>query len=175
MQEIYVRGPTQELMECKQEVFMTSSEETLSSLADLVRRYQVCWEVWPEYLIANGNERQVGFELELTGTPEIGTNHIGPGCPACRQVYAGLHAIADWILPKEERPSMYEIGPYQQALRYSFVRAMRPDVTLTVKILHRRGYDLPVDQCEIRCLEEMKQHLKDLGACQRQWSLRRSA
>ena len=153
---------------------MTTSGEGLSSLTDLVQRYQVCWEVWPEYLVADGKERKVGFELELTGTPEVGTHQISPGCPACRQVYAALHAIADWILPKEERPSMYEMGQFEQALRYSFARAMRPDVMLTVKILHRHGFDQPVDQCEIRCLQEMKQRLAKLGACQRQWSLHRA-
>jgi hypothetical protein len=153
---------------------MTLIQQDSSVLADLAQRFRVCWEVWPEYLVVDEKEKQVGFELELTGTPESGTDHIGPGCPACRHVYDALHAIADWMLPKEERPSMYEIGPYQQALRYSFARAMRPDVTLAVKILHRRGFDQPVDQCEIRCLEEMKQKLTQLGACQRQWSLRRA-
>jgi len=78
----------------------------------------------------------------------------------------------DWILPKEERLSMYEIGPYEAALRYSKVRANRPDVTLSVKIVHRRGFDQPVDECEMRCLREMKEHLSQLGACERQWSLR---
>jgi len=154
---------------------MLSTEQSSSALADFVKRYQVCWEVWPEYLMVAGKERQVGFELELTGTPEPGTEHVGPGCPACRRVYRALHDVADWILPKEERPSMYEIGPYEQALRYSPVRALRPDVTLNVKIVHRRGFDQPVDQCEIRCLEEMKQRLKQLGACERQWSLRSAA
>ena len=154
---------------------MPATEQTSSVLADLVNRYQVCWEVFPEYLMVDGKERQVGFELELTGTPEEGTEHIGPGCPACRRVYAALHAIADWILPTEERPSRYEIGPYEQALRYSAVRALRPDVTLSVKIVHRRGFDQSVDQCEIRCLGEMKQRLKQLGACERQWSFRRAS
>ena len=150
---------------------MVSTEQSSPVLPDFVKRYQVCWEVWPEYLMVDGEERQVGFELELTGTPESGTDHVGPGCPACRQVYAALHSVADWILPKEERPSRYEIGPYEQALRYSAVRGSRPDVTLSVKILHRRGFDQPVDQCEVRCLGEMKQRLKQLGACERQWSL----
>ena len=153
---------------------MVATEQTSSALAVLVDRYQVCWDVWPEYLMVGGKQRQVGFELELTGTPEAGTEHVGPGCPACRQVYAALHAIADWILPREERPSRYEIGPYEQALRYSAIRALRPDVTLSVKIVHRRGFDLPVDQCEVRCLEEMKQRLRQLGACERHWSFRRS-
>jgi hypothetical protein len=32
-----------------------------------------------------------------------------------------------------------------------------------------------VDQCEVRCLEEMKQRLKQLGACERQWRFRGAA
>ena len=149
-------------------------EHSSSLLSGLVKRYQVCWEVWPEYLMVAGKEKQVGFELELSGTPEAGTSHLGPGCPACRQVFEALHAIAEWILPKERRPSTYELGPFQQALRYSSVRAMRPDVTLSVKILHRQGFDQPIDQCEIRCLDEMKEKLKVLGACPRQWALRKA-
>lgn len=141
-------------------------------LREFVKHYQVCWEVWPEYLMVGGKQRQVGFELELSGTHDSGMGHIGPGCPACRRIYGALHAVADWILPKEERPSMYEIGPYEAALRYSKVRGNRPDVTLAVKIVHRRGFDQPVDKCEMRCLREMKEHLSELGACERQWSLR---
>ena len=152
-----------------------SLSDQSSVLVDLVSRYQVCWEVWPESLMVAGKQQQVGFELELSGTHEPGTEHVSPGCPACHHVYGALLAIADWILPKEERPSRYEIGPYEQALRYSAVRGNRPDVTLSVKILHRRGFDQPVDQCEVRCLEEMKLRLKQLGACERQWSFRKAS
>ena len=154
---------------------MARVEQSSSSLADLVKCYQVCWEAWPERLMLGGKERQIGFELELSGTPEPGSDRVGPGGPACRHVYEALHAVADWIFPKEERPSMYEIGPFEQALRYSTARSNRPDVTLSVKILHRRGFDQPVDQCEMRCLEEMKQRLRQLGACERQWSSRRTS
>jgi hypothetical protein len=42
---------------------------------------------------------------------------------------------------------MYEIGPYETALRCSKVR-QSPDVTLRVKIVHRTGFDQPVDECE---------------------------
>jgi hypothetical protein len=149
-----------------------SLNDESQTLVGHVKRYKVCWEVWPESLMVGGKQQQVGFELELSGTPEPGIDHVGPGGPACRHVYAALHAIADWILPKDERPSMYEIGPYEQALRYSAIRGNRPDVTLSVKIVHRRGFDQPVDQCETRCLKEMKEHLSELGACERQWSFR---
>jgi hypothetical protein len=112
---------------------MASTERSSPGVAGLVQRFQVCWEVWPEYLMIGGKQQQVGFELELSGTREPGTGHVSPECPACRHVYAALDAIADWILPREERPSRYEIGPYEQALRYSAVRGSRPDVTLSVK------------------------------------------
>lgn len=138
-------------------------------LAEFVRQYRVCWEVWPELLVLGNKQRQVGFELELSGTHDFEGHHGGP-CPGCRQAFLALRAIAEYILPPEGRPSMYEVGPYEQALRYSAVRGNRPDVTLTVKVLHRHGFDQPVDQCEIRCLEEMKSRLKELGACERQWS-----
>ena len=144
-----------------------------SALMDLVRRYQVCWDVWPESLIVGGKQQQVGFELELSGTHDSGTGTVSPGCPACRNIYHALLAIANCILPKEQRRSRCEVGPYEQALRYSAARGNRPDVTLSVKILHRTGFDQPVDQHELLCLEEMAQRLKQLGACERQWTFRK--
>ncbi len=151
---------------------MKSNNAETDTLREFVKQYQVCWEVWPEYLMVGSKERQVGFELELSGTHDSRTGHIAPGCLACQRIYHALHAVADWILPKEERPSMYEIAPYESALRYSKVRGNRPDVTLSMKIVHRSGFDQPVDECEMRCLREMKEHLSELGACERQWSLR---
>ena len=154
---------------------MTFAEESSSVLAEYVQRFRVCWEVWPEYLMSSSGRRQVGFELELSGTPEFGSGQESPGTPECRKVYVALHAIADWIFPKEERPSMYEIEPYEHALHYSSARSNRPDVTLSVKILHRSGFDQPVDACEVRCLQEMEQRLIQLGARQRQWPGRKSS
>ena len=139
-------------------------------LRELTERYRVCWDVWPELLVRDGKQRQVGFELELSGTHDFDGHHGGPDCPGCRQVFLALHAIVEHILPPEDRPSRYEVGPYEQAVRFSAARGNRPDVTLTVKVLHRQGFDQPVDGCEVRCLDEMKARLRELAACQRQWS-----
>ena len=152
---------------------MASSEQKPLSLAELVERYRVCWEVWPEYLSVGTERRQVGFQLELCGTHEPEVEHPQPGCPDCQRIFVALGAIADWILPKEKRPSTYRIGPYDQAIRYSPVRRNRPDVTLTIKIIHRLGFEAPVDACEVRCLKEMQERLKELGAQERQWTVRK--
>lgn len=150
-----------------------TAESTVQDLRELVGRYRVCWEVWPEYLYVQKERKQVGFQLELCGTHEPEVEHPEPGCPHCQCIFVALRAIANWILPREKRPSIYQIGPYDQAIRYSSVRRNRPDVTLTVKILHREGFERPVDACEVRCLKEMYQGLKELGACERQWSARK--
>jgi hypothetical protein len=155
-------------------MFMDSANR-MPSLTQFVRRYRICWEVWPELLVRDNKQRQVGFELELSGSHDFEGHHSGPGCSGCRQVFLALHAVVEHILPPEGRPSRYEIGPYEQALRYSAVRGNRPDVTLTVKVLHRQGFDQPVDPCEVRCLEEMKARLRELGACERQWSYAQKA
>ena len=154
------------------ELHMTSPQPTAMNLSDLVKEYKVCWEVWPEYLMVGKEQRQVGFELELTGAHASGSDHPGPNCPTCRRVFRALYAIAEWTLPKEQRPSMYEIEPYEQTLRFSPVRGNRPDVTLKIKVLHRSGFQQPVDACEVRCLNEMRGRLRQLGACERQWSNR---
>lgn len=143
--------------------------ESPAVLRELVQRFRVCWESWPEFLMVKREKRQIGFSLELSGTHERGVEHPSPGCQHCRAVYAALQTIAVYILPREQRPSRYEIEPYQTAISYSVRRRNRPDVTLAIRIVHREGYERPVDDCEERCLEEMKQRLRELGACERHW------
>jgi len=149
---------------------MTASvSSSVQELREVVRHYRVCWEVWPESIWMQNHSRQIGYQLELYGTHEAGVEHVSPGCPACQQLYVALRAVAEWILPKERRPSTYEIGAYDQAIRYSPARRNRPDVTVRIRILHREDFESPVDACEVRCLQEMQEHLRELGAQGRQW------
>lgn len=149
---------------------MIATEHAPSVLRELVERFRVCWEVWPEYHMVGREKRQIGFALELYGTHEDGAEHTESGCPECQRVLAALHVIAGWIVPKEIRPSYYPLEPYREAISCSPARGNRPDITLTVKIIHREGYERPVDACEVRCLKEMKQGLRELGTCERQWT-----
>jgi hypothetical protein len=141
----------------------------LTEIKELVRRFRVCWETYPEQILTKEGIRKVGFALELYGTHEPGTEHVSPGCEHCRPVQAALREIAHWILPREERPSMYEVSVETQALSYSRERGNRPDVRVTVRILHRTDFEKPVDECEVRCLKEMQQALGEIGACKSVW------
>ena len=140
-------------------------EEEFDRLQELVRRCKVCWEVWPEYHIdRDGKKIQIGFELNLIGTHGHSEKITEPGCPECMKIYEDLGRIAHWIIPKEERDNLYEIEVFDASIRYSSQRRFRPEVILTIKILHREGFDRPTDSHEVQVLKEMEEKLEKLGA-----------
>jgi hypothetical protein len=143
-------------------------DKQLEEFRLLVKKYRICWEVWPEYFMVDGNKRQVGFELVLAGTHEEET-HQTPACPKCLDLFQHLKVIADWLPPDEQRQAMYEIQPYDSSIHRAVKRNLRPEVTLSLKILHRRGYDQPVDACEVDCLNEMQDKLNNIGAQRDVW------
>ena len=141
----------------------------LSKIKDLVQRHKVCWEARPEHVVFSSEARKIGFVLELYGTHEMGTDHVSPGCEHCTNVKSALREIANWILPREERPSIYQVEIEGQSLSYSPERGNRADVRVTISILHRHHWEQPIDDCEVRCLKEMEQSLSELGACNSVW------
>ena len=151
---------------------LAETNQTLEDLRMFVQDHRVCWEVLPEKIpVKEETPLKVGFNLLLYGTHEEG-EHPTPGCEKCQRIYRDLRKIANWINPKEERHSRYEISIYESAIRYNRILGNRPDVELTIKILHRSEYDQPVDECEILCLNEMKGNLLELGAQEKRWKER---
>jgi hypothetical protein len=138
-------------------------ETDLNHLKELVNRHKVCSKVWPELTYVNGEKRQIGYELELAGTHEPWVEHPQPGCEHCQRIFIALREIAEWIRPREDRASVTEIEPFDQSIRYWSQHGKRPDVILTLKVIHGNDFALPVDECEDRCLKEMQQRLLEIG------------
>jgi hypothetical protein len=136
---------------------MESSEE----LRNLIAKHTVRYEIWRHVDIYDDKRVTDGFDLELHGTHDHGHTQLSPGCELCRGTYGDLRKIAETILPKEERLSIYEIPSFDSSLH---TRAGgRLEVVLTICIRHRSEYFADVDQCEERCLQEMTGKLKALG------------
>ena len=148
---------------------MMKTDSSPEALKDLVRRFRVCYEVWPEFDMVEGHKRQIGLALELLGTHARDMEHPEAGCVHCRTVFSALRRIAEHILPSDHRPSRYEIGPYDQAIHQAHVRRDRADVSLTIRIFHREDFEKPLDECQTRCLSEMLRRLRDLGASEVRW------
>lgn len=147
----------------------TEAGKTEQKLKELVKKFRVCWEALPDCYPVKKEIRQVGYYLELTGTHEEGVDHPQPGCVHCQHVWRALEAIAAWIIPKEYRDTVYDIGPFDQTIQYSKERKYRPEVSLRIWIRHRVGFDREVDACEVRCLNEMTQRLVAIGAHKVRW------
>jgi hypothetical protein len=138
-----------------------------AALAELVQRYQVCWEVWPEYSAAANGVRQIGFELELLGS-DSGGNEPDPCSAESAAIHAALRAIARWILEREDKVRL-RVDESSQSLCYSPVRRNRADVTLSITILHRTASEEPADEEENKSLERTKSRLRELVAFEHQW------
>ncbi len=146
----------------------------MEHLREIAGRHQVCYEVWPERSVLEGRAIRIGFELQLCGanthTSADGPNHPVPGCAHCVSTYGELRQIAEWILPREERPSRYEIQAFDHSIHIApHKRKNRNEVVVTIHIMHRHDFNRPVDDCEDRCLKEMQQRLRELGIVEGMW------
>lgn len=148
---------------------------SVEGLAKIAREHRLCYEVWPERSILEGRKIQIGFELQLCGVNSHiaeggGSDHPVPGCSHCLRTYCELREIADWILPKEVRPSRYEIQAFDRAMHIApHKRKSRNEVVVTIHIMHRHDFNRPVDDCEDRCLKEMRGKLAQLGVHEGIW------
>ena len=141
--------------------------DTAQDLRGRIAEHTVRYEVWPHYDVVGRlgmDARRVidGFDLELHGTHQHGHTFMTPGCELCHSTYQDLRRIADDILPTEQRPSEYEILPFDCAL-HSTAGRREMEVVVTIRIRHRQEYFAPIDGCEERCLREMEAHLLALG------------
>ena len=142
---------------------MPTTTHQSTDIRELAQRYHVCWDVWPEYAFINHEKRQIGFELDLSGTHNGGGEHPEPGCKKCLEIYQALVRIAQNVLPSGNSDVVPELGPYDQGIHYSARRGNRPEVVLRIRIVHRKAFERSVDAAEIRYLEKLQQRLEDLG------------
>lgn len=158
----------------------------LNVLRDLVQRFAVRWEAHPEQAVVTVLDpkqkerrfrrkiREIGFALELYGTPEPWATNVSPGGGDCRTVQSALKEIAEWILPREKRKCTFQIEMESQSLQYSPIRKNRPDIRVSIQILHPNNWDQPIDECEESCLNDMVRALHALGAREDEWRTEKS-
>jgi hypothetical protein len=139
-----------------------------TALEDCVRRHHVTWELGPWQELVDRRPTAVGFELRLFGQHDPET-HASPGCGACASLHRKLRDIAAAVLPKEARPTEYRVEPFDASLHMRPEGAWKPEVQLSVHIVHRHGYLQAVDECEKRCVDEIQSALRGLGVQPRTW------
>jgi len=143
----------------------------LPELRHLVRKHRVCWEVWPEAHLQGGDRRViVGYDVELYGTHDRPAHPPAPGCVECRTVHRALTRIARYALPRDHRPTRYDVDVFDSALHYSPRRRSRADVTLVIRLHHRIHFHAPIDECQRVCLRDIETALALLGVQRGDWT-----
>lgn len=144
---------------------MTTSA-ALEELAQIARNRHVHFDVEPEVVIRGSERVKVGFQVRLWAVHAKGARAL-PGCPKCWDLVEDLRRIAEQVVPAEERPSRTELDPFRPALYDSRVVPAADEVSVTIRLIHRDGYDRPIDSCEERCLKEIRARLRALGIPER--------
>jgi hypothetical protein len=140
--------------------------EQLEALRDVARRLHVHYDVGPEVVFRGGQRVMVGFEVRLWAVHARGARAL-PGCAKCLDLVDELRCIADWVVSREERPTRAELEPFRPALYDSRVVPDADEVALSIRLIHREGYDRPIDPCEERCLKEIRAKLRQIGVPER--------
>lgn len=140
-----------------------SAAEVASAIREIVRSRRVHFEVQPEVVVRGGDRLKVGYELRLWAVHAKGARAL-PGCGKCRALLDDLRTVAANVLPADARPTRCSIEPPAAALYGSSVIEGADEVGITVRLVHRFDYERPIDACEERCLREIRQRLKALGA-----------
>jgi hypothetical protein len=138
----------------------------IEGLRASARRLHAHYDVEPEIVVADGARRKVGFQVRLWGVHPKGAGVL-PGCSRCRELDRELRRIAAFVVPREERPTRLELEPLRPALYDSSVVPGADEIALSIRLVHRQGYDQPVDACEDRCLKEILARLRQLGVPER--------
>lgn len=152
---------------------MTSVDLITTRLRDHARRFEVCWEAFPELSGANHERKPVGFVIELYGTHNRADIVPTAGCKHCIPVLQALLEIADFVVDEPWRNALEALQAHS-GLEYAKERGGRPDVVVGITLIPRRGGQPDVSAIA-PCLEVVKERLLQIGTCERAWRDKSSA
>lgn len=143
----------------------------MTTLKEWIQEHKVCWELLPYYMMSEGKKVQIGYELYLYAQHALNVK-ADPGCALCQKIFGELQQIAHLALPKEFRPTTFQIVPFDAAFHLRPETRMKNEVQLVLQIVHREGFFNQVDDCERRCSQEIENNLRELGVRSKAWPAR---
>lgn len=144
------------------------ASEAQRQLKQWVREHRVSWELsaWQEWV--EHRATTVGFELRLFGRYEAPTA-ARPDALQPAVVFERLRAIARAALPADQARTLCEVEPFDTSLHLRPESGWVPEVQLTIHLVHRGDYLLPLDEDQKRCAEDVKRALRSLGVQPKSW------
>ena len=142
-------------------------------MMDIVRDYKVFWTVMPIELPGEeGSPIKIGMSLALVGTDEVGSSE--PDERSQQVVSDKLEELANWLVPKNYPNVEFEVRRHDTETFYlpDDIRTKRKNYIVGIQILHKEGFNQPVDEDQERILKEFETRLKELGSPKDHWKKR---
>jgi hypothetical protein len=148
---------------------MHVTTEDADSLHDLVRRYRVCFDLAHELGPTGTGVRPIGFSIELAGSHPHEPGAPIASCAECARLTTALRTIAGEVLPGAPKDVAFSVDGPRPALQFTPKHGGRPDLTVTIAVLHRESVQRPVDDSEARARDEVVARLRALGVPEGAW------
>jgi hypothetical protein len=140
-----------------------SSTLVAGQIQDMVERFSVCYAVCADSTVVRDHSiRQVGFCLDLYGRDGNGPP-LSPGDERSKEIYRTLREIALQIVPEGGNDCRFELDKFYPSLQYGNNPRSPARVQLTIHILHKNGFDRPIDAAVTQALRELEDRLRYLG------------
>ena len=142
----------------------------IKHLKELIRRYQICWEVYPRFEASpDGKKTQVGFEIALFGSHVQPDRAPEPACAEQTGVHRALYEVARWIFPRDYRDTTYEVWIVCDVISLTPQRFNGQDSTLIIEFMCKNGFQNPMNDCEELCVNEIQEEFRELGLQKGLW------
>ena len=139
---------------------------TNTCLEEMLHEFGVFWHAWPVYVWVHGERRQIGVELELTGSHSQDPEHLDPDCAECQRVRSVLVAAAEHITERlssaQQTQTSWEIEPHYSDIVSSPSLGYRPCVTVSICITQNDVGESPADLSDTPVVENLRRCLLEL-------------
>ncbi len=140
----------------------TSTERAFSRF---VKSHHVHYSVEPEWAVAGGSRKPIGFSVRLFAVHDKGARAL-PACPKSRALAGSLRSLAEALLPTCTM-TLVEIEPFSLVLYGSREVPGADEVALTIRLSQPRRYADPVDASAEPCLKQIRESFKVLSLPER--------
>lgn len=142
-------------------VMLTTSTETV----EWVRKHQVCWEVQPlKEMVKGSGVRQTGIEV-FVYAQHGGAQRLDPTASEHTELFAGLHELAERMLPPGHALAHFAIEPFDASEHLRPETGWVPEVQMRVMITP----DDPERAVDKELVAEVERRLHAVGAQPRVW------
>lgn len=151
----------------KTEPFMDANQE-IAELKQIVKRHKVYW-IEQEIINMNesGDKVKNGFVIHLVGTHDEASDK-----DTASEIFKNLDRIAKWIIPKENPEVRFEIREHDSVFFYlpgDDRDEDRKNHVISVRVLHHKGFQRPIDKFQIEATKEMEKKLTNIGSPKDRW------